>query len=157
MRFIFPGSFDPPTLGHLELIERAAAICDELIVAVFINPAKKGLIPYEKRCDLLKKICKKIKNAKICISSGMLSDIIREENCDAIVRGVRNLSDYEAERDRATANRMLSGVDTILLYSKPEYLHISSSVVRELMHFGGDIGGYIPSEIIEDVLYYKNN
>ena len=157
MRFIYPGSFDPVTRGHMDLIKRAAAICDELVVAAMYNPAKTGLFPPEMRYEFLKKSCKNLKNVKICISSGLLSDIIKEEGCDAIVRGVRNLSDYEAERDRAVMNKQLSGVDTILLYAGAEYLHVSSSVVRELMHFDGDISGLIPAEILEDVQTYKKN
>ena len=170
---IYPGSFDPVTRGHMDMIRRAAAICDELVVAAMYNPAKTGLFPPEIAGvgmesivlpDSVKRLgprsfadCKNLKNVKICISSGLLSDIIKEEGCDAIVRGVRNLSDYEAERDRAVMNKQLSGVDTILLYAGAEYLHVSSSVVRELMHFDGDISGLIPAEILEDVQTYKKN
>ncbi len=156
MRYVFPGSFDPVTIGHLDLIKRASAVCDELIVAIMVNPSKKGLIPFDERENLLKIACNDIKNVKICLSYGMLSDIIKEMECDAIVRGVRNLSDFEVEKDRAMLNKMLAGKDTILLYSKSEYSHISSSAVREILHFGGDISALVPGGLTERIKRYSN-
>ncbi len=151
MKGIYPGSFDPPTAGHIDLINRAAALCDELVVAVMVNPSKAGAFTPEDRVEMLKKACSDLKNLKISFYFGMLSDIIKREHCDCIIRGVRNTADFEAEKDRAEANRRLSGAETLVLYADPAYSHISSSMVREILYFDGDITGFVPGEILDEV------
>ena len=109
MKGIYPGSFDPPTAGHIDLIKRASGLCDELLVAVMVNPSKAGAFTPEDRVEMLKKACSDLKNLKISFYFGMLSDIIKREHCDCIIRGVRNTADFETEKDRAEANLKLSG------------------------------------------------
>ena len=151
MRYLFPGSFDPPTKGHLDLIERASRMCDELLVAVMCNPTKKGCIQPPRRVELLEKCCSKFGNVKVIMSSDLLVNVVKENGVQAIIRGVRGVADYEVERDRAAANASLSGVDTLFLCASGDKAHVSSGLVREIMYFNGDVSEFVPEEIAEEL------
>lgn len=151
-RAIFPGSFDPVTNGHIDLIKRASKICDELLVTVMINDSKAPFIPLEERVELLKKVTKNIDNIKVCFNRGLLADFVKKENIDMIIRGVRSAADFEYEFQMSQANKALSdGVDTYFLATAPEYSYISSSAVREIVVFGGDISQFVP-RIVKDYI-----
>jgi len=151
MIWIFPGSFDPPTLGHKDIIERAAAMCDELIVAVLINRNKQGMFSIEERKSMLEAIAKSIPNVRVISHSGLLADLYKELGAAAIVRGIRSGSDYEYERTQAEANARLGGVETVFLNTKPELACVSSAVVREILSFNGNISAFVDAETAETI------
>lgn len=153
-RAVFPGSFNPVTVGHLDLIKRAANLCDELLVAVMINESKKSsFLTFEDRVELLKEVTSDIKNVKVCSHKGLLADFVKKENIDVIIRGVRSVSDYEYEFNMAQTNAVLTnGVDTVFLATSPKYSYISSSMVREVAAFGGDISDFVPGDVLTKYL-----
>lgn len=152
---IYPGSFDPITIGHMDIIRRAAVLFDKVIVAVLHNPAKKGAFPIEERLSMIRKACASISNVEVDTFSGLLADYVKQTRAQAVVRGLRGISDFESECQMAQVNQqVLPGMETLFMMTRPEHAHISSSVVRELASFGGDVQAYIPPEIHEDVLRY---
>ena len=152
---IYPGSFDPITIGHMDIIRRAAVLFDKVIVAVLHNPAKKGAFPIEERLNMIRKACATIPNVEVDTFGGLLADYVKQTRAQAVVRGLRGISDFESECQMAQVNQqMLPGMETLFMMTRPEHAHISSSVVRELASFGGDVQAYIPPEIREDVLRY---
>lgn len=154
---IYPGSFDPVTLGHLDIIERAAKIVDELIVAVLMNGSKSPLFSVDERVDMLKEVTKHIKNVKIMSFSGLLVDFARESNASIIIRGLRAITDFEYELQMAQTNHILNDkIDTVFLTSNLEYSYLSSSTVKEVASFGGDISKFVPEYVI-DRIYKKYN
>ena len=154
-RWIFPGSFDPATRGHEDLIRRAALQCDELIVAVLINPDKKGFLPLKKRTELLKRICADIPNATVESYNGLLADLVRLRQADAVVRGVRSATEMETELPWAGFNRILyEGFEVVYLPARPELRDVSSSMVRQLAAFGGDISPFVPESSVELIKKY---
>lgn len=149
---IYPGSFDPATIGHEDMIRRAAQLFDRLIVAVLHNPAKKGAFPVEQRLGMLEKITADMPNVTVARWDGLLVDFVSQEGACAVVRGLRQVSDFEVEMTMAQANsRLLPGMETVFLMTKPEQGCISSSVVREIAAFGGDVRPFVPACIVEDV------
>ena len=149
---IYPGSFDPATVGHEDMIRRAAQLFDRLIVAVLNNPAKRGAFPVEDRLRMLKKITAPLPNVTVARWDGLLVDFVKREGACAVVRGLRQVSDFETELTMAQANsRLLPGMETVFLMTRPEQGCISSSVVREIATFGGDVGPFVPACIAEDV------
>jgi len=151
MIWIFPGSFDPPTLGHKDIIERAAALCDELVVAVLINRNKQGMFDVEERKKMLRDITAGIKNVRVISHSGLLAELYKELGAAAIVRGIRSGSDYEYERTQAEANARLGGVETVFLNTKPELACVSSAAVREILSFNGDISAFVDAKTAETI------
>lgn len=152
---IYPGSFDPITIGHMDIIRRAAVLFDKVIVAVLHNPAKKGAFPIEERLNMIRKACATIPNVEVDTFGGLLADYVKQTRAQAVVRGLRGISDFESECQMAQVNlQVLPGMETLFMMTRPEHAHISSSVVRELASFGGDVQAYIPPEIREDVLRY---
>ena len=152
---IYPGSFDPITIGHMDIIRRAAVLFDKVIVAVLHNPAKKGAFPIEERLNMIRKACATIPNVEVDTFGGLLADYVKQTRAQAVVRGLRGVSDFESECQMAQVNQqVLPGMETLFMMTRPEHAHISSSVVRELASFGGDVQAYIPPEIHEDVLRY---
>ena len=152
---IYPGSFDPITIGHMDIIRRAAVLFDKVIVAVLHNPAKKGAFPIEDRLNMIRKACASIPNVEVDTFGGLLADYVKQTRAQAVVRGLRGISDFESECQMAQVNQqVLPGMETLFMMTRPEHAHISSSVVRELASFGGDVQAYIPPEIREDVLRY---
>ena len=149
---IYPGSFDPITIGHLDIIKRASKQFDTLYVAVMDNPGKHYLFDSDERQDLIKKCVKGMKNVKVVTGDGLTVNLAKKLKCKAIVRGVRALTDYESELALATANMKLdSNIETHLLVSKPELSFLSSSIAKEIGSYNGDISHIIPKVILNDV------
>lgn len=154
--WIFPGSFDPATRGHEDLIRRAAALCDTLVVAVLINPDKKCMLPLKKRVELLQTLCADIPNARVESYNGLLVDLVRDMGASAVVRGARSSAEMEVELPWAAFNRVLNpDFEAVYLPARPELRDVSSSMVRQLAAFGGDITPFVPAcnaEIIKTYL-----
>lgn len=151
MRAIYAGSFSPPTLGHLDVIDRAAALFDELIVAVLSQTAKHYLFSVEQREDMLRRITSGRSNVRVISDTGLLVDVVRRERADVIVRGLRNPADLTFEAQMAEANRQIGGVETVFLNSRPEFSMISSTIVRDCALHGAPINSMVPREIIEQI------
>ena len=146
---VFPGSFDPVTTGHVDLIRRASRMFDRLVVGVLVNIAKQPLFSKEERVAMLREITADQDNIEVSSFEGLLVDFVKEQHADAIVRGLRTPGDFEYELPLAQANHKLSvQADTIFLASAPEYSYISSSAVRELLRYQADISGYVPETVL---------
>ena len=141
---IFPGTFDPFTIGHNALVHRALSLVDELYIAIGINTGKHTMFSLEERIERIATLYKAEPRIHIVSYEGLTTDFAQSIGAHFIVRGVRNTIDFEYERNIADVNRMLTGIETILLISEPEYAAISSTIVRELAHFGKDISQYLP-------------
>ncbi len=152
MRCFFPGSFDPPTVGHLDLIRRAARLFDEVVVGIMINPDKKCLFTPGERVELLTRCCEGVPGVRVLADSGLTVDAARRCGAQVILRGVRGEGDVSLEAQLAAANRHVSGLETLVLFTAPEYGFISSSIVRDLMRHGGSIEGMVPEAIRGDIL-----
>ena len=146
-RFVFPGSFDPITIGHQEIIERAIPLCDELIIAVGENKEKKNMFSLKQRMDFIKETNKN--NPKISVESyeGLTIDFCKKVNADALIRGLRNSADFEFEKSIAQMNRRLSGIETLFLLTAADYSYISSSIVREIILHQGDYSSLVPEAV----------
>lgn len=146
---IYPGSFDPVTNGHLDIIDRCSKKFDKLVVAILKNNSKVGMFSVEEREELLKKTLKGYDNIEIVTFSGLLVDYVKQKDIDIIVRGLRAVSDYEREMQMALTNKSLyEDVETMFLISSTQYSFLSSSVVKEVAMFDGDITGLVP-EIVK--------
>lgn len=152
-RAIYPGSFDPVTLGHLNIIKRAAAMFDELIVCVSVNSSKSGgLFTTEERMELIRRVTADIPNVRVDSTSDLLASYAKKNRARVLVRGLRAVSDYETEIQMAMINaKLYSKLDTIFLYTSPKYTYLSSSVVKEMARYGADLSDFVPRQIIEDV------
>ncbi len=149
---ICPGSFDPVTLGHMDIISRASKVFDYLIVAVLINPEKKTAFTLEERIGLLKRCTVGMKNLEIVGFDGLLADYARLRNATAIVKGLRAVSDFEYEFQMALFNKRLNPeLETVFLTSTAENMFLSSSGVKQVASFGGDISSFVPECILEDI------
>ncbi|MDR1230615.1 MAG: pantetheine-phosphate adenylyltransferase [Spirochaetaceae bacterium] len=147
---VYAGSFDPPTLGHIDIIKRASAIFAELRVLVAQNNRKQYLFPVEERISLMEVLCRKMKNVKVAATSALVTDYMREEEIKILVRGVRNAGDYAAETSLSLWNRALCAkAETVFLPSDPALVHISSSGVKEVIVFGGDFSPFVPPVVHE--------
>ena len=151
MKAIYAGSFSPPTLGHLDIISRAAGLFDEVVVAVLSQAAKKYLFSPEERLEMLRAIVKDYPNVQVVSDHGLLVDVMRREGADVIVRGLRNSEDLTFEMQVAEANRQIGGVETLFLSCRPEYSTISSTIVRDCASHGAPIQGMVPAEIVEKI------
>ena len=155
---VFPGSFDPVTVGHMDLIGRAAGMFDSVTVAVMVNIAKKGMIPYEERVRILRKACAKFPNVQIELWKGLLADYLREHPSTVVIRCVRNAAEAELEIRTAAINRRLyPQAETLLIPASAELADISSSAVREIAGFGGDITGLVPKNVYCDIMKYMSS
>lgn len=146
-RVVYPGSFDPVTNGHLDIIKRASTVFDEVIVAVFMNPQKEPLFTMDERVTLLKKAIEVtgLNNVLIDSFTGLTVDYVKSKNAIAIIRGLRAISDFEGEFQMASLNKELDGnVETIFFMTDTKYAYLSSSVVKEVAQFGGDIDQLVP-------------
>ncbi|MBP5354020.1 MAG: pantetheine-phosphate adenylyltransferase [Lachnospiraceae bacterium] len=149
---IYAGSFDPITLGHLDIIKRASRITKRLIIAVLNNNAKKPAFSVEERLELIRKVTKDIPNVEVMSFSGLTVDFAREQNANVLVRGLRAVTDFEYELQIAQLNHKLNPeVDTVFLTTSVEYSYLSSSIVKEIASYGGDISQFVPKEVVEDV------
>ncbi len=154
---IYPGSFDPVTLGHLDIIRRSAQLADHLIVGVLNNSTKKPLFSVEERVNMLKEVTKDLENVEIMSFQGLLVDFAREQNVQVIIRGLRAVTDFEYELAMSQTNRVAnSDIDTIFLNTSLKYAYLSSSIVKEMAMYGGDIRKFVPAQIIDRV-YEKYN
>lgn len=141
---LFPGSFNPFTVGHLSVVERAAPLFEKLIIAIGINNNKVSPVDVEERLAAIKKAVSHLPNVSVISYSGLTVDACREYGAKFMLRGVRSVTDFEYERNLADINRKIAGIETILLYTLPEHASISSSVVRELDSYGYDISSFLP-------------
>ena len=145
---LIPGSFDPVTLGHVDIIERTAAHFDEVIAAVIRNPQKsQALFTLEEREEMLAEVTAHLGNVRIDFFKGLLVDFAREHGVNAIVKGLRAVSDFDYELQMAQMNQQLSGIDTFFISTSPQYSFLSSSLVREVARFGGDVSGMVPPKV----------
>jgi pantetheine-phosphate adenylyltransferase len=143
-RAVCPGSYDPATNGHLDIIERASALFDEIIVTVMINKSKKGLFTIEERMEMLRETTAGLPNVRVDSWHGLLVDYCRENEVIAIAKGLRSVSDFDYELQMAQMNRELSGVETLLMANNPVYGFVSSSLVKEVATYGGDVESLVP-------------
>lgn len=149
---IYPGSFDPVTLGHLNVIKRAAQAFDRLIVCVMVNSSKHGLFTPEERVDLIQRVTKNLRNVEVDCSGELLADYARRKGSRVVVKGLRAVSDFEKEVQMAIINRKLyHNLDTFFIPSSEKYTYLSSSVVKEMARYGADLSDFVPREIIADV------
>ncbi len=151
---IYPGSFDPITLGHLNIIKRAANCFDKLIVCVMVNSEKvnTGLFTPDERVELIRRVVAKLPNVEVDKSSDMVSEYARKRKACTLVKGLRAVSDYEKELQMALINRKLNPrLDTMFLPSSAKYTYVSSSMVKEMAYYGADLSDFVPREIIGDV------
>ena len=146
-----PGTFDPVTNGHLDIIERASQRFDRVVVAVLRNPAKEPLFPVEERVAMLKEVCADLANVEVDAFSGLLVDYARRRGAGIIVKGLRAVSDYEYEIQMAQMNHRISGgeVETVFMTTSPQWSFISSSLVKEIARFGGSVEGLVPPVVAE--------
>ncbi|CAB5064209.1 MAG: pantetheine-phosphate adenylyltransferase [Actinobacteria bacterium] len=150
-RAVCPGSFDPVTFGHLDIIERASGQFDEVIVAVLENRTKASLFTVEERMEMIRKTTSKFSNVKVDSWHGLLVDFCKENSIQAIVKGLRAVTDFDYELQMAQVNLQGSGVETMFMATAPSHSFLSSSIVKELAHFGGDVSSMVPS-IVNDAL-----
>lgn len=150
---IYPGSFDPVTLGHLNVIKRAAQAFDKLIVCVMVNSDKNGgLFTPEERVELIRKVTKNLHNVEVDSSSELVANYARTKGSRVLVKGLRAVSDYEKEVQMAIINRKLyRNLDTFFIPSGEKYMYLSSTVVKEMARYGADLSDFVPREIIADV------
>ena len=153
MKVIYPGSFDPVTNGHLDIIKRCSKIFDEVVVAILINPNKKSLFSMDERIEMLRNLLYDYTNVKVEKFSGLLVDFCKENGVNAIVRGIRAVKDYESELQNAHINRHLSKgeLETIFITATPEVSFLSSTAIKEIAEFGGDLSDLVPENIVEKI------
>ncbi|NDE71550.1 MAG: pantetheine-phosphate adenylyltransferase [Actinobacteria bacterium] len=144
---VCPGSFDPITNGHLDVIERASGLFDEVTIAVLMNSSKSGLFSVQERVEMIKDSISHLTNVKVDTWSGLLVDYCRAHEIKAIVKGLRAVSDFDYELQMAQINLQLKGVDTLLMATKPAYSFLSSSLVREISSYGGDVSAFVPQRV----------
>lgn len=156
---VYPGSFDPVTLGHLDIIRRCAGLYDEVIVAITVNPAKRGCFPIPERLEMLRQCLDDLPNVRVMSFEGLTVAFARRMGACAMVRGLRNTADFEQERALAQVNRSIAPeLETVFLMSRPEHGHISSSAVREMAAYGADLTGYVPDKLISTVqAHFQSN
>ncbi len=157
---IYPGSFDPITLGHLNIIKRAAVCFDKLIVCVMVNSEKRNreLFSPEERVELIRRVVAKLPNVEVDCSTTLLAEYARQKKACTLIKGLRAVSDYENELQMALINRKLNPrLETMFLPSSAKYTYVSSSVVKEMARYGADLTDFVPREIIEDVTEKMKN
>lgn len=150
-RAVCPGSFDPITFGHLDIIERASSQFDEVIVAVLENRTKASLFTVEERMEMIRKTTSQFNNVKVDSWHGLLVDYCKDNSIQAIVKGLRAVTDFDYELQMAQVNLQGSGVETMFMATAPTHSFLSSSIVKELAHFGGDVSSMVPG-VVNDAL-----
>ena len=149
---IYPGSFDPVTSGHLNIIRRAAEIFDKLVVCVMVNAGKNPMFTLEERVELIRKVTKDIENVEVDYSGELLAEYAKSKGCSVVVKGLRAGSDFENEFQMAIINRKINpDLDTMFLTAEPQFMYMSSSMVKELAHYHVDLSDFLPEQIIADV------
>ena len=149
---VCPGSFDPITNGHVDIIKRAAELFDEVTVLVVTNPDKKCVFSPEERCELIEKALADIPGVRVDSFSGLLADYVKQNGICAIVKGIRSSSDFEYEFQMALANRSLApNAETVFITADPQNMYVSSSLIRQIATFGGDVSDFVPKNIVEEI------
>ncbi len=152
---VFPGSFDPPTYGHLNVVKRASGLFDRVDVLISVNPQKKYLFTPEERVEMLETMLKPYGNVTVHVSDGLVVEYAEKNGARALIRGIRNASDFAYEFDLSLVNRSLnSNVETVFIPTEPQYFTVKSSVIKELAGFGGDVSKMVP-EIVQKALAEK--
>lgn len=149
MKVVYPGSFDPVTNGHIDIIKRASKLFDEVVVCVLVNNKKKYLFNMEERIEMLEELLYDYDNVKVSMYSGLLIDFVEKNKIDSIIRGIRAISDYESELQFAQMNKFYSrtNVETVFMVAEPEMSYLSSSIVKEIASFNGDISRLVPKNV----------
>jgi pantetheine-phosphate adenylyltransferase len=148
-RVVCPGSFDPVTNGHLDIISRAATFCDEVIVAVAHNMSKTALFTADERVDMLREVTKAQENVRVEKFDGLTVDFCRANHASAIVKGLRAVSDFDYEMQMAQMNYSQAGVETLFMTTNPLYAFLSSSLVKDFAKWGGDVSGLVPEQVLD--------
>jgi len=146
-RAVCPGSYDPVTNGHIDIVTRAAGLFDEVIVAVLINKTKRSLFSVEERIEMLREVTSDLPNVRVHTWHGLLVDYCREHDVKAIVKGLRAVSDFDYELQMAQMNQQLSGVDTLFMPTTPAWSFLSSSLIKEVATYGGDVAHLMPKSV----------
>lgn len=158
VKALYPGTFDPPTNGHVDLIQRGAKIFDQLTVAILVNPVKNPLFTVEERVEMLQEVASAIGNVKVATFDGMMVDFARQQGATAVLRGIRAISDYEHEFQMALMNRRLAPeIETVFLQPAGRYSFVSSRMVKEVFSFGGDVTGLVPPNVLKRLRARINN
>jgi pantetheine-phosphate adenylyltransferase len=144
-----PGSFDPVTNGHIDIIERASHLFDEVVVAVGVNKSKNRLFTPEERIDMLEESCSGFPNVRVASFDGLLTDFCKAQQVVAIVKGLRAVSDFDYELQMAQMNSSLAAIETVFVPTSPEYSFLASSLVKEVATFGGDVSSLVPGHVLE--------
>jgi pantetheine-phosphate adenylyltransferase len=147
-RAIFPGTFDPFTIGHYSIVKRGLNIFDEIIIGIGNNQSKKTLFSIEKRIEMIQKAFTNEKRVKVIAYNSLTVDFAQEVNAGFILRGLRSVGDFEYERTIGDTNRILTGIETVILFTEAEYAHISSTVARDLISYGKDISSFLPPNVV---------
>jgi pantetheine-phosphate adenylyltransferase len=148
-RVVCPGSFDPITYGHLDIVERASSIFDEVVIAVMVNKTKQTLFTVEERIEMTKEVTSRFPNVKVDSWSGLLVDYCKKNEISIIVKGLRAVTDFDYELQMSQINLQLQGVETLFLSTAPAHSFLSSSLVKEIASHGGDVSSYIPAVLLE--------
>ena len=157
-RAVYPGSFDPVTLGHIDIIERAAEIVDELIVGVLVNKGKNPLFSVQERVNMLQIVTKDIPNIRVESFDGLLVDFLKLKDAEFVIRGLRAITDFEYELQMAQTNRIMSpDTDTICLTTNLKYAYLNSTTVKEVASYGGDISKFVPEFVAKAVMAKYSN
>jgi pantetheine-phosphate adenylyltransferase len=151
-RAVCPGSFDPVTNGHLDIVSRASELFDEVTVAVLFNKGKEGLFSVDERLEMLRVVAQDYTNVEVDAFHGLLVDFCTSHGISTIVKGLRAVSDFDYELQMAQMNRSLAGVETVFVPTSPEYSFLASSLVKEVAAYGGDVSGLIPGHVLERLL-----
>ena len=147
-RCVCPGSFDPVTNGHLDVVERASRLYDEVTVAVLVNASKAGLFTVQERIDLLREVTAHLPGVTVDSFEGLLVDYCRTRDIPVVVKGLRAVTDFDYELSMSQMNHRLSGVETLFVATNPEYSYLSSSLVKEVARWGGDVSGLVPEPVL---------
>jgi len=145
---VFPGTFDPITNGHLDVIERGARLFEQLVVAVGENPDKPPLLPLGERAEIIAEVVSDIPNVRVETYTGLTVDLVRKLGADVILRGIRNSSDLQFEFQVALTNRVAAGVETVFIMTRPEFAFTSSSLIKQMAKMGGDVSALVPKEVL---------
>lgn len=148
-RAVCPGSFDPITNGHLDIFERASRLYDEVIVAVLVNQSKRGLFTHEERIEMLTEVTAGLRNVRVASFEGLLVDFCRTENVSVVIKGLRAVTDFDYELKMAQMNHGLSGLETLFMPTNPLYSFVSSSLIKDVAKWGGDVSPHVPPLVVE--------
>ena len=157
-RVVCPGSFDPITFGHLDIIKRASELFDEVVIAVLVNTTKKTLFTVDERLEMIREVTAELPNVRVDSWKGLLVDYCETHEVKAIVKGLRAVTDFDYELQMSQMNLQLKGVETLFMSTAPAHSFLSSSLVKEIAAYDGDISGYVPAPLVERVISaLKNN